>query len=82
MNVYELVGLALLVSLVPAGVVTAAKGRWTLLLAAFCLLFPLLWYGAVAPAHPASWWARCFYGEEKLARARRFQERWSGTFAS
>jgi hypothetical protein len=76
-----LIGVALGVSLVLAGIVTALKGRLTLLLAAFCLLFPLLWYGAVAPAEPDSWWARRFYGEQKLARAESYQERWSRRFA-
>jgi hypothetical protein len=77
-----LIGVALGLSLVVCAVVTALKGRLTLLLAAFCLLFPLLWYGAVAPAEPGSWWARRFYGEEKLARARAYQDRWARRFAS
>ena len=81
MPAYELIGLVVLASLVPCGVATALKGRWTLLLAAFCLIFPLLWYGAVAPAHPESWWARRFYDEAQMARARRFQARWSRSFA-
>jgi hypothetical protein len=78
---YELIGLAVLASLVPFGVVVALKGHWTLLLAAICLLFPLLWYGAFAPADPSSWWARRFYGEAKMARARRYWDRWSRSFA-
>lgn len=81
MHALLLVGVVLGLSLLVAGVVTALKGRFTLLLAAFCLLFPLLWYGAVAPAAPDSWWARRFYGESKLARARSYQERWSRRFA-
>jgi hypothetical protein len=76
-----LVGVVLGLSLLVAAAVTALKGRFTLLLAAFCLLFPLLWYGAVAPAEPESWWARRFYGERKLAKARSYQERWSRRFA-
>jgi hypothetical protein len=80
-RVFDLIGVVALASLVAGGVVTALKGRWTLLLAAFCLLFPLLWYGAVALAHPDSWWARRFYGAQKLARARRYQDRWSHRFA-
>ena len=39
----ELVGLGVLLSLVPAAVVTMLKGRWTLILAGLCLLFPLVW---------------------------------------
>ena len=77
----ELIGLALLGSLVPAAVVTMLKGRWTILLAALCLLFPLLWYGAFALAAPDSWWSRRFYRGEKLERATEFQGRWSRRFA-
>jgi hypothetical protein len=75
------IGIALLVGLAPAGIVTAAKGRWTLVLSALLLLFPLLWYGALAPASPASWWARRFYDEVQLERARRYQAKWSRRFA-
>jgi hypothetical protein len=78
---YELIGLSVLATLVPAGVVVVLKGRWTLLLAAVCLLFPLLWYGAFALANPSSWWARRFYSEAKMASARTYQERWSRSFA-
>ena len=77
----ELIGLAVLASLVPAGIVTMLKGRWSILIAALCLIFPLLWYGAFALAAPDSWWSRRFYRGEKLARAIEFQERWSRRFA-
>jgi hypothetical protein len=69
-----------LASLVPAGIVTMLKGRWLLLLAAFCLIFPLLWYGAFAPAAPGSWWSRRFYRGEKLRRAAEYQRRWARRF--
>jgi hypothetical protein len=81
-NALLLIGVALGLSLAVCAVVTALKGRLTLLLAAFCLLFPLLWYGAIAPAEPHSWWARRFYGDRKLAKARAYQDRWARKFAS
>jgi len=77
----EIAGTVVLLSLVPSTAVVLLKGRWVLLLAGLCLLFPLLWYGAVAPASPSSWWARRFYGDDKLRRAELFDERWSRTFA-
>ncbi len=77
----ELVGLGVLLSLIPAGVVTMLKGRWTLILAGLCLLFPLVWYGAFALAAPESWWSRRFYRGEKLERARAYQARWGRRFA-
>jgi len=77
----ELIGLGLLASLVPAAFVTALKGRWTILLAGLCLIFPLLWYGAFALAAPSSWWARRFYGAAKLERATVFHDRWARRFA-
>jgi hypothetical protein len=80
-SVVETGGLAVLLSLVPATLVVCLKGRWTILLAGICLLFPLLWYGAFAPANPASWWARTFYDSEKMQKAARYQQRWSRTFA-
>lgn len=77
----ELIGLGLLLSLVPAAVVTMLKGRTTILLAGLCLLFPLLWYGAFALARPDSWWGRRFYRGEKLERALVYQDRWARRFA-
>lgn len=81
MAVWQLIGVAILCSLIPAALVTGLKGRWTLLLAGLCLIFPLFWWGAVALAEPTSWWARRFYGAEKLERARTYQARWSRSFA-
>jgi len=77
----DLIGLGLLATLVPAGFVTALKGRYTVLLAGLCLLFPLLWYSAFALAAPTSWWARRFYGADKLERATVYHERWARRFA-
>lgn len=77
----ELAGVVVLLSLVPAAVVTMLKGRWTLILAGLCLLFPLLWYGALAPAAPGSWWGRRFYRGAKLQRAEEYHSRWSRRFA-
>ena len=81
MHLAELVGLGVLLSLVPAAAVTMLKGRWTLILAGLCLLFPLLWYGAFALAAPGSWWSRRFYRGEKLERARAYQSRWARSFS-
>jgi hypothetical protein len=77
---YDWIGLGVLLSLVPSAAVTGLKGRWTLVLAGLCLLFPLLWYGAFALAAPDSWWARHFYGEAKLERARAYTSRWASAF--
>lgn len=61
------VGLWLFV-LVP-GVVTALKGQWVLL-AAGVLVGGLVWLiVAFRLARPGSFWARRFYGADKLARA-------------
>jgi hypothetical protein len=77
----ELIGLGVLLTLVPAAAVTMLKGRWTLVLAGLCLLFPLLWYGAFALAAPGSWWSRRFYRGDKLERAAAFHDRWARRFA-
>lgn len=81
MHDVELIGVVVLASLVPAAIVTMLKGRWSILIAALCLIFPLLWYGAFALAAPDSWWSRRFYRGEKLERATEFQARWSRRFA-
>lgn len=72
---------AVLLTLIPAGIVTALKGRWTVILAGLLLVFPLWWYTAFAYAAPDSWWSRRFYDEEKLERARAYQERWASRFS-
>jgi len=80
MSPSAIAGLIVAVSLVPAGVVTMLKGRWTLILGGLLLLFPLWWIGAFAPAAPESWWSRRFYRGAKLASARAFHERWARRF--
>ena len=80
MELFEHIGLIVLLSLIPAGAVTALKGRWTLILSGLLLLFPLWWYGAFAFAAPDSWWSRRFYDDAKLDRARAYQLKWSTRF--
>lgn len=70
------------ISLVPSIVVTVLKGRMMLLLAGLMGIFPLLWVASVKPANPSSWWARRFYGAEKLERARRYQQGWDERWSS
>ena len=58
----------LLVS-VATGVITGLKGKYGFLAAG--LLIGLFWIvGALRLAKPDSWWARRFYDEEKMRRAR------------
>lgn len=81
MHTALLVVYAVLLTLVPAGVIAALKGRWALILAGICLVLPAVWYGAIALAAPDSWWARRFYRGEKLERARVFHDKWARRFA-
>jgi len=56
-------------ALIPAAVVSTLKGRW-LLFAVGWLTLGITWtIGAVGLAPPDSWWARRFYGEDRMARA-------------
>jgi hypothetical protein len=51
------------------GVITGLKGKYGFLAAG--LLIGLFWIiGAIRLAKPASWWAKRFYGEEKMRLAR------------
>jgi hypothetical protein len=60
-----------LVLLVIPGGVTLLKGHYLLFVIGF-LLLGLIWtIASLRLARPSSWWARRFYGEEKLARASR-----------
>jgi hypothetical protein len=60
---------AFLLGLAAAGLVTLFKGRYLIFAVGF-LTFGLAWLpGGVALAEPHSWWARTFYGEDRLARA-------------
>ena len=70
------------ISLVPAVVIAGLKGRRGLVIAGLTGLFPLLWLGAVQLGTPDSWWARRFYGDEKLALARERQARRDEEWAS
>lgn len=58
-----------LLSVLPAAVITLAKGRY-LMFACGWVTFGVAWIiAAVALAEPRSTWARRFYGPERLARA-------------
>ncbi len=64
-------GIALLwlLGLIPAAVVTLLKDRFLYFLCGW-ITFGVVWFvGAFALAPPDSWWARRFYGEERLATA-------------
>jgi hypothetical protein len=55
--------------LFPAAVVCVLKERWLLFVIGW-ITFGIGWYlGAIPLAEARSGWARCFYDEEKLARA-------------
>jgi signal peptidase I len=55
--------------LLAAGVVTGLKGKWGTL--AVGVLTGIPWFfGAVRLAKPQSWWARRYYGDETMSRAR------------
>ena len=58
-----------LLLLVALGTVTALKGKWGVFALGF-LVWPAWVLGAIRLAKPDSWWARRFYDEEKLRRAR------------
>lgn len=50
--------------------VTALKRHWLLFVAGWLTVGVVWWIAALRLARPESWWARRFYGPEKLARAR------------
>lgn len=50
--------------------VTALKGKWLLFFAGWLTLGVVWWIAAFSLAQPGSWWARRFYGAEKMQRAR------------
>jgi signal peptidase I len=60
---------AYVVILLAAGVVTALKGKWATLVVGLFTGIPWL-FGAVRLAKPRSWWARRYYGERAMSRAR------------
>ncbi len=50
--------------------VLALKRQWLFFAAGWVTLGMVWWIAAFRLGRPASWWARRFYDEEKLARAR------------
>lgn len=65
---YGVIGFAILGLIVTAAIVTLLKGKTGFFLGGIFL--QLFWYiGAIRLAKPKSWWARRFYGPEKMGRA-------------
>jgi hypothetical protein len=66
----QVAGIALVALALGLVIVSALKGRWW---AFFFLLVPILVFAlpftALRLAKPNSWWARRFYGDEKMATA-------------
>jgi hypothetical protein len=52
-------------------VVTALKRQWLLFVAGWLTIGLVWWIASLRLARPDSWWARRFYGPDKLARAQR-----------
>lgn len=50
--------------------ITILKRQWLLLIGGLVTIGLVWWIACFRLADPASWWARRFYGEGKLARAR------------
>lgn len=74
---FDVVLIAVGISLVPSIAVAALKGRYNLLLAGIMGIFPLLWVAAFKIAAPDSWWAKRFYRGVKLERAESYQAYWN-----
>jgi hypothetical protein len=53
--------------------ITALKRHWLLFAAGWLTIGVVWWIGSLRLARPESWWARRFYGHDKLTRA---QERY------
>jgi hypothetical protein len=53
---------------IPAGI-TCSKGRWVAFVLGFLLVGIIWWITACRLAHPSSWWARRFYGPDKMQQA-------------
>jgi hypothetical protein len=51
--------------------VTALKRQWLLFAAGWLTIGLVWWIASLRLARPDSWWARRFYGPDKLARAQR-----------
>ena len=58
--------------------VTALKRQWLLFAAGWLTIGLVWWIASLRLARPDSWWARRFYGPEKLARAQRRYEAAAG----
>lgn len=50
-------------------IVTALKRQWLLFAAGWLTIGLVWWIASLRLARPDSWWARRFYGQDKLARA-------------
>jgi hypothetical protein len=66
------VGLWLVLIVIPL-TVTALKRQWLLFAAGWVTAGTVWWIASLRLARPESWWARRFYGADKLRRA---QERY------
>jgi len=55
--------------LVPMAI-TALKRQWLLFAAGWLTVGLVWWIASLRLARPESWWARRFYGSDKLSRAR------------
>lgn len=64
----EVLAVLIVVIGIPAGI-TGAKGHWTAFSLGFFLLGTIWIIAAFRLARPSSWWARRFYGPEKMQRA-------------
>ncbi|HXR29720.1 MAG TPA: hypothetical protein VN752_01095 [Solirubrobacterales bacterium] len=63
---------ALFVVLIAAPlIVTALKRHWLLFVAGWLTIGVVWWIASLRLARPDSWWARRFYGRDKLTRAQR-----------
>jgi hypothetical protein len=60
-------------------IVTALKRQWLLFVAGWLTIGLVWWIASLRLARPDSWWARRFYGPDKLARAK---SRYGDTTAS
>jgi hypothetical protein len=59
-------------------IVTALKRQWLLFAAGWLTVGLVWWIASFRLARPDSWWARRFYGPDKLARAQRRYEAVTG----
>ena len=51
-------------------IITALKRHWLLFAAGWLTVGIVWWIASLRLARPESWWARRFYGSDKLVRAR------------